>query len=109
MLYIARVRPEIAPPIVPAILFTTIQWVFRLNVDDRISTYRVVCRDEEGKSINVKEKLTMKNVAKFRNDQLKPNTKYHVKVVAVYKDGFEAESDGHSFTTLGTVTNIYIF
>ena len=96
-------KPVVIKPIVPAILFTTIQWVFHLNVDDRISTFRVVCRDEEGKSINVKEKLTMKNVAKFRNDLLEPKTAYHVKVVAVYKDGFEAESDEHSFTTLGII------
>ena len=102
-----RVRPVIIPPIIPAILFTTIQWVFRLNVDDQIRTFRMTCRDEGGESISVKEKLTMKNVAKFKNDLLEPKTEYHVKVVAVYNDGFEAESDEHSFTTLGSVTNMH--
>jgi hypothetical protein len=95
-----RVRPVIIPPIIPAILFTTIQWVFRLNVDDQIRTFLMTCRGEGGESISVKEKLTMKNVAKFKNDLLEPKTEYHVKVVAVYNDGFEAESDEHSFTTL---------
>ena len=96
-----RVRPIIVPPIVPVILFTTIQWIFRLNVEDQVDTFRVICRNAEGKSINVKEKVTMRNVAKFKNDLLKPSTIYHVKIVAVYKDGFEAASDESSFTTLG--------
>ena len=64
----------------------------------------MVCRNAEGQSINVKEKLTMRNVAKFKNDLLKPSTTYHVKIVAVYKDGFEAASDESSFTTLGMYT-----
>ena len=99
---LVRVRPIIVPPIVLAILYTTIQWIFRLNVEDRIKTFRVICRNAEGKLIDVNEELMMRNVAKFENNQLKPWTTYYVRIVAVYKDGFEAASEESSFTTLGT-------
>ena len=96
-----RVRPKIVLPIAPAILCTAIQWTFRMNVENRIETFRIICRNDAGNLIDVKEKITMRNVAKFKNDSLKPRTTYHVKIVAVYKDGFEVASDESSFTTLG--------
>ena len=101
-----RVKPEVVR-VEPSVLTTTFQWTFQLNVDERIKTFRVICQDEAGKSIEVKEKLTLKNVAKFKNNLLEPNTKYHVKVAAVYTDGFEAESAQLPFTTLG-IHNVQI-
>jgi hypothetical protein len=97
----SRVKPVIINPIKTSLLSTTIQWVFRLNVDKRIRTFRVICKDDEGKSLDIWEELTFKNIAEFKNKSLKPETTHHLTVVAVYKDGFESESDkGVSFKTL---------
>ena len=102
---IVRVKPVITPPIKASVLSTTVQWVFRLNVDDRIYTFRVICRDGNGSIMNIGEKLIMKNVAEFKNDSLEPNTTYYVKVAAVYNDGFEAESENEfAFRTPGGYT-----
>lgn len=49
----------------------------------------------------------LKNVASFSNAHLKPKTTYCVKVVAVYKDGFKAESDEVCFITKGTSLNVF--
>ena len=66
--------------------------------------FRVSCRDGEGKLIGVDEESTMRNVARFRNDSLNPKTTYHLKIVAVYNDGFQAESEEFSFTTPGNTS-----
>ena len=99
-LHAERVKPQLISQN-PLVLTTTVQWVFRLNVDDRIDSYRVICRDGKGNIMNIDQKSIGKNLAKFKNDKLEPNTTYHVKVAAVYKDGFEAKSEEASFTTLG--------
>ena len=77
------------------------------------------CRGAEGKSIGVDEEPTLRNVARFKNNSLNPKTTYHLKIVAVYNDGFEAESEELAFTTPGKhlcykyvcslCTGIYLF
>ena len=53
--------------------------------------------------MDIGEELTPKNVAELKNDSLQLKTTYYVKVVAIYKDGFEAESEECSF--LGIMSN----
>lgn len=80
---------------------TTVQWIFRVNVDKRIRTFRVKCQDDMREDVNIKFDIKMKNVAEFKNDPLLPNTKYFVRVLAVYEDGFESESKECSFKSCG--------
>ena len=83
---------------------TTVQWVFRLNVDDRVKKFRVICREDQGSPVDmdiIDDKPNFKNIAKLRNSHLKPQTQYHIKVLAVYEDGFESESKEHPFISSG--------
>ena len=95
-----RVKPEIVH-LKPSVLTTIVQWVFRLNVDGGIKTFRVRCQDEKGNIMEINAKLTLKNVAKFENRFLKSNTEYKIQVAAVYNDGHEAWSEQSSFVTPG--------
>ena len=75
--------------------------MFRLNVDKRIKSFRVNCRDEDGEIMDIKDVIIMKNVAEYKNYSLLPNTKYWVRVFALYEDEFESESEESFFTTCG--------
>ena len=93
-------KPEEVKCVTISPLTTTIQWEFHSS-NKRI-TFRLICRDGEGKNIEIKEQLSMKNVAWFNNESLHAETEYHLKVVAMYKDDhFESESDEISFEVPG--------
>ena len=103
---LARVRPENARIVSKSPLSTMVQWSFHPNVYQRIKSFHVTCRNEEGKFYaSFPAKKEMENVAEFSNASLKPRTTYCAKVVAKYEDGFEAESDEVPFTTKGTETH----
>ena len=75
--------------------------MFRLNVDKRIQEFRVICRDELGEQVDIAQEPTLKNVAEIKNWSLQSTVKYSVKVLAVYEDGFESESEESSFKLFG--------
>ena len=72
-----------------------------MNVDDRIKHFKLVCHDEHRQLVHIEEKRVMKNVAEFSNKSLQYETKYYIKVVAIYDDEVESESEELSFTTSG--------
>ena len=76
---------------------TIVQWVFRLNVDERIKWFEVVCRDDQQQPVDIGAKTTLKNVAEFKNTSLQPTKRYYIKVLAVYKDDFKSESEESSY------------
>lgn len=80
---------------------TTVQWIFRVNVDKRIQMFRIKCQDDMNEEVDIKSNIKLKNVAEFKNDPLLPNTMYYVRVLAVYEDGFESESEEFSFKSCG--------
>ena len=51
--------------------------------------------------MDIQDVLTLKNVAEFKNENLLPDTKYFVRVLALYEDEFESESEESSFKTGG--------
>ena len=100
MVLTERVKPEIVR-VESSVLTTVVQWVFHLSVDGRIKTFRVRCQDEKGNIMEINAKLTLNNVAVFKNCFLKSNTEYKIRVAAVYNDGDEAWSEQSSFVTPG--------
>ena len=72
-----------------------------MNVDDRIKHFKLVCHDEHRQLVDIEEKCVLKNVAEFSNQSLQCVMKYYIKVVAIYDDDVESESDELSFTTSG--------
>jgi hypothetical protein len=95
-----RIKPTIKE-IKTTPIVTTVQWVFRMNVDDRIKHFKLVCHDEHRQLVHIEEKRVMKNVAEFSNKSLQCEMKYYIKVVAIYDDEVESESEELSFTTSG--------
>ena len=86
------------------VTITTVQWVFGINVDERVNKFRVFCREDHGPAVHmdiIDDNSNFKNIAKLRNSHLKPQTQYHIKVLVVYEDGFESESKEQPFTSSG--------
>ena len=100
VIFSERVKPVIVRVEVSHYV-TTVQWVFRINVDKRIQKFRVKCRDDMHEEVDIKFNMKLKNVAEFKNDPLLPNAMYYVRVLAVYEDGFESESEEFSFKLCG--------
>ena len=95
-----RVKP-IIESVNPSTIFTTVQWTFPVDIEDSVKKFRVICLDANGQLVDIDDSArpTLRNVAKFKNTSLVPENAYCVKVLAVYEDGFESESEPYQFTS----------
>lgn len=99
---LARVTPKIVTASAQA-LSANVQWNFGRNVENRIKTFIVeVIPDEVGSRVGVATPVSIGHKERFATfSSLKPNTTYHLKVIAEYEDSVRAESDKFTFTTSG--------
>ena len=92
-----RVRP-IIESVNPSIIFTTVQWTFPVDIEDRVKKFRLICLDAGGQPVDI-DYNPLHHVAKFENTSLVPQCTYCVKILAVYEDGRESESEPYRFTS----------
>ena len=101
---LARVIPKVVTASAQA-LNANVQWSFGQNVEDRIKTFIVeVTPDGGGGRVDVPAPARVHRKERFATfSSLKPNTTYHLKIIAEYKDSARAESEEFTFTTSGTL------
>ena len=100
---LARVMPKVVTASAQT-LSVDVQWSFGQNVEDRIKTFIVeVTPDGWGGRVDVPAPVSVHRKERFATFfSLKPNTTYHLKVIAEYEDSARAESEEFTFTTSGT-------
>ena len=104
-LLIARVCPSISS-VMPSVFSVYAGWHIDHRVESRIQSFHATLQ-AEGESRVLEVAQTVKGLAKIDKSSLQDNTKYCVKLVAVYDDGVKAESAGKSFKNEGKYHSVH--
>ena len=99
----ARVVPEKVSTSSPA-LKTNVHWRFPTSMESCIKGFLVnATQHGDGGEGNMPVSESVPSTERLATlSNLKPSTTYHLKVVAKYEDGFQAESEEITLTTPGT-------
>lgn len=100
----ARVVPKNVTKSPQALKTSVLQWRFAASVENRIQRFIVEATPHgDGGEANMPVSESTARTERIASlSSLKPSTTYHLKVVAEYEDGFQAESETFVFTTTGT-------